>query len=65
MTNPVGRPRLPPGQKKIQIAAKVRQETADYLSTERTKTGKSLGVLIEEAVQSYQDSTRKKHGEIQ
>jgi hypothetical protein len=54
MTNPVGRPRLPPGTKKVQIAAKVAPATAAYLHGERARTGKPLAILIEEATALHQ-----------
>lgn len=54
MSNPVGRPRLPPGQKKVQIAAKVAPATAAYLQSERERTGKPLATLIEEAAALHQ-----------
>lgn len=58
MANPVGRPRLPPGQKKVQIAAKVAPATAAYLQAERERTGKPLAIIIEEAAALHQAKTQ-------
>jgi hypothetical protein len=44
----------------VQIAAKVMPATADYLIRERTRTGKSLGALLEEAVALMQTKTDAK-----
>jgi hypothetical protein len=49
-TKKIGRPALPPGKKKVQVTAKVMPATAEYLTRERARTGKSLGALLEEAV---------------
>ena len=53
---PVGRPPLPAGKKKVQIAAKVAPETARYLAAEKERSGKSLGALLDEAAMLHQRS---------
>ena len=53
MSNPVGRPPLPAGKKKVQIAAKVAPETARYLAAEKERSGKSLGALLDEAALAH------------
>jgi hypothetical protein len=58
-TKKIGRPALPPGEKKVQVTAKVMPTTADYLARERTRTGKSLGALLEEAVALMQTNPEK------
>jgi hypothetical protein len=49
----VGRPSLPSGEKRVQIAARVTPETAAWLAIERVKTGKSLGQILDDAVTDY------------
>jgi hypothetical protein len=54
MAKRVGRPALPSGQKRVQIAGRVMPETAAYLTREQQRSGKSLGALLDEAVVLYQ-----------
>jgi len=50
----VGRPALPAGEKRVQIAARVMPETAAWLARERVRTGASLGQILDDAVVLYQ-----------
>ena len=51
-----GRPALPPGEKRTQIAARVLPETAAWLAAEKTTSGRSLGVILDSAVLDYRIS---------
>ena len=53
MKRKVGRPSLPPGTKRVMIAARVSPETAAILASERTATGLSLGALMDAAMACY------------
>lgn len=51
----VGRPALPQGKKRVQIAARVTPETAAWLTHEKDRSGVSLGALLDDAVAAYRD----------
>lgn len=46
----VGRPALPQGEKRVQIAARVTPETAAWLKQEKDRLGVSLGAILDDAV---------------
>lgn len=48
-----GRPKLPPGEKRIAIAHKVAPETQKRLRALHEQTGESQGVIIDKAVAEY------------
>ena len=52
----VGRPALPPGERRVQIAARVDPETAAWLAAERARSGQSLGQILDDAVLDYRVS---------
>lgn len=51
----IGRPAAKPGTKRVQIAARVAPETARYLAAAQERTGKSLSVILDEAVTLHQE----------
>lgn len=51
-----GRPALPPGERRIQIAARVTPETAAWLAAEKAASGRSLGAILDHAVLDHRVS---------
>ena len=54
-----GRPSMPVGVKRVLVAAKIKPETRAIMDAEQARTGKSLGVLIDEAIQRRQIRTHE------
>ena len=54
-----GRPSMPVGIKRVLVAAKIQPETRAIMDAEHERTGKSLGVLIDEAFQRRQIRTHE------
>lgn len=52
----VGRPALPQGEKRVQIAARVAPKTAAWLAQEKDRSGVSLGAILDDAVMAYRDT---------
>ena len=54
-----GRPSMPVGVKRVLVAAKVMPETRAIMDEEHERTGKSLGILLDEAIQRRQIRTQE------
>jgi hypothetical protein len=50
---------MPVGTKRVLVAAKIKPETRAIMDEEHARTGKSLGVLIDEAIQRRQIRTHE------
>jgi hypothetical protein len=50
---------MPVGIKRVLVAAKIQPETRAIMDAEHERTGKSLGVLIDEAFQRRQIRTHE------
>lgn len=50
---------MPVGVKRVLVAAKIKPETRAIMDAEQARTGKSLGVLIDEAFQRRQIRTHE------
>lgn len=55
-----GRPKLPPGEKRIAITHKVAPETRKRLESLSEATGDSQGVIIDKAVAEYRPAKPKR-----
>ena len=49
MTRPVGRPRVPEAQRRVQVGGKVAPETVSRLSAEQARTGEPWGRVVDRA----------------